>query len=760
MKHLYIILIALAALPVTAFSQQIPGAPPDAHLNPLPAPLSSGINSVNVEWTTDSNFIYRTTSYTFSDLVVFSYTDSTKVRILNSSGAVVDSVTLQQDNYHVFSPGAGLFIVEANHPFSLLIGDPISREVLGFFAVDQSGSPLSTRLNTYFPDSYYGGELFIVFAYEDETEFQIINLTTNTILASGVLNRGEHYAMGNHFGTFLGVTANKPVSALSYTDQGYYIPATNGTFAGKEFFGYSAKVGGWPNGVIVVAYHDSTEFIILNSTTGDTVAVDTLNTGEVFAQVVTNPLYWQVISTKPVTVCNSPYAYFNGAYYHLIRQIDETGRGIGTNFYAPVIAGDLNVFSYEDNNTILILDTSNGDTLANITLNQGENYSTYLYSKTVLHITGTKNLSVISSNGGGWGADFMPLNYTLQLPDLVVRTQNIKFVPDKTDWTPGESVTIYATVTNQGNVTAKSVQLQFFDGPPEAGNTISQQFSLDSLQAGDSARFATQWTIPEKPEYHKVYVKAYLQTGQESNTDNNVAARPLVPNNDLQPPLSTTIKAPATVKVSGDTTEFREFDLTVVLFNAGDTTAFNARAILHLPPEWSVVSSVSKVNTPLDSTVDDTIRYFGDILEKESDSYTWRIRINDLPSGKAYYYSVDVLADNAPQKNVKGMMQVEQPTAIEPVPALNAPTHFELLPAFPNPFNPSTIIPFRLAERSPVELSVYNLAGQKVAVLVQETLSAGDYRVTFNASGLSNGIYFVRLKAGPFTQTRKIVLMK
>jgi len=123
-------------------------------------------------------------------------------------------------------------------------------------------------------------------------------------------------------------------------------------------------------------------------------------------------------------------------------------------------------------------------------------------------------------------------------------------------------------------------------------------------------------------------------------------------------------------------------------------------------------------------------------------------------------FELDVLADNAELKNVKGIMQVEQPTAIEPLHSPVAPTAFRLLPAYPNPFNPSTVIPFHIARQVPVQLEVYNLTGQKVAVLVNEPLQPGEYRVTFNANRLSNGIYFVRLKAGQFVQTRKIVLMK
>ncbi len=762
MKFVKVFLVFLLSIAINTAMAQVPtGAPP--HANPVPFFAPSGTSTEMAESrVTTTDFIYQTTTYTFADLVVFSYHDSTKIYIIDNVGTAIDSVVINENEYHVFSPGAGIYRLEANNPFSLLVGDPITNLVLGYFAVDQSGRPMATRLNTYMPESYYGGEHFIVFAYEDNTEFQIEDLSTNTVIASGILHRGEHFELNSNYNSFLGVTANRPVSALSYTDQGYYIPATNGTFSGTEFFGFSGYVGNWPNGIIAVAYHDNTIITILNSDTGDTLAIDTLNTGEVYPHIVYGDTYWHLMSNNPVTVCNTPYAYYGGAYYYLVRQMDESGRGIGTNFYAPVIQGDLNVFSYEDSNQVVIVNQETGDTLANVTLQKGENYYMYTY-KTVLHITGTKNLSVISSYGGGYGADFMPLNYALELPDLVVTASDITFDPPQTNWQEGDAITIRATIRNAGNATAKSVRVQFFDGPPEGGHVISQRFYLDSLQVGDSARFETSWTVPANPEYHKIYVQTYVQSGQESSTSNNVAARPLIPNRDLEPPLSTSLKAPATVKVEGDTTEFREFDLTVSVFNSGDTTAFNAVAILHLPREWSVVdtdSTTQKAFTATDSTVDDTVRYFGNIEPGESDSYTWRIRINQLPSGNAYYYSVDVMADNAEIKNVKGLMQIEQPTAIEPITTVNTPTQFNLMPAFPNPFNPSTVIPFQIGQQTHVLLEIFDIAGQRVATLVNENLIPGTYRISFQAQGLSNGIYFVRLKAGTFVKTRKIVLMK
>lgn len=88
------------------------------------------------------------------------------------------------------------------------------------------------------------------------------------------------------------------------------------------------------------------------------------------------------------------------------------------------------------------------------------------------------------------------------------------------------------------------------------------------------------------------------------------------------------------------------------------------------------------------------------------------------------------------------------------------PSTFVLEQNFPNPFNPSTTLQFSVSKSSHVVLEVFNMLGQSVGRLVDESLSAGTYRTSFDASMLSSGVYLYRLKAGDFVQTRKMVLMK
>jgi len=90
----------------------------------------------------------------------------------------------------------------------------------------------------------------------------------------------------------------------------------------------------------------------------------------------------------------------------------------------------------------------------------------------------------------------------------------------------------------------------------------------------------------------------------------------------------------------------------------------------------------------------------------------------------------------------------------------NLPQNFYLSQNYPNPFNPSTSIEFSIPQESFVELKVFDVLGNEVVNLINEEKDQGVYTVTFNASGLSSGIYFYTLRADGFVQTKKMLLLK
>jgi hypothetical protein len=92
---------------------------------------------------------------------------------------------------------------------------------------------------------------------------------------------------------------------------------------------------------------------------------------------------------------------------------------------------------------------------------------------------------------------------------------------------------------------------------------------------------------------------------------------------------------------------------------------------------------------------------------------------------------------------------------------IGVPEKFVLEQNYPNPFNPTTKINFTLPKDAAVTLSVFDISGREVARLLNDEMKIADYySIDFNGVNLSSGVYYYRLQAGEFTQTKKMVLLK
>jgi len=132
------------------------------------------------------------------------------------------------------------------------------------------------------------------------------------------------------------------------------------------------------------------------------------------------------------------------------------------------------------------------------------------------------------------------------------------------------------------------------------------------------------------------------------------------------------------------------------------------------------------------------------IIEDES-AFNARIVLN---AGGA---SPDIYVDNVSMKEVV--------TDIDPL-IDRVPDVYRLDENFPNPFNPTTIISYQLPVISDVELSVYNLIGQKVITLISKKQNPGTHQIEWNATGFASGIYYYRIEAGEFQDVKKMILIR
>ena len=88
------------------------------------------------------------------------------------------------------------------------------------------------------------------------------------------------------------------------------------------------------------------------------------------------------------------------------------------------------------------------------------------------------------------------------------------------------------------------------------------------------------------------------------------------------------------------------------------------------------------------------------------------------------------------------------------------PLKFRLDQNYPNPFNPRTTIQFAIPTALEVRITVYDLVGRRIAVLTEDTFTAGTYKVIFDAGNLPSGVYLYQIKAGQFIQTKRLLLLK
>ena len=88
------------------------------------------------------------------------------------------------------------------------------------------------------------------------------------------------------------------------------------------------------------------------------------------------------------------------------------------------------------------------------------------------------------------------------------------------------------------------------------------------------------------------------------------------------------------------------------------------------------------------------------------------------------------------------------------------PEAYRLEQNYPNPFNPTTSISFAIVKSGLVKLRVYDILGRLVATIIDQNLTPGTYKIDFNASGLTSGIYVYRLETAGFTDSKKMIVVK
>lgn len=132
---------------------------------------------------------------------------------------------------------------------------------------------------------------------------------------------------------------------------------------------------------------------------------------------------------------------------------------------------------------------------------------------------------------------------------------------------------------------------------------------------------------------------------------------------------------------------------------------------------------------------------------------------DELELNTVYYWHVSAINENGEgDYSDRAAFVTIYETAIDK--DMETADQYTLAQNYPNPFNPTTTISFEVAKRSSVKLTVFDMLGNKVAILANDNYDIGTYSAKFDASDLTSGVYFYQLQAGDFISTKKMILMK
>jgi glycosidase len=204
----------------------------------------------------------------------------------------------------------------------------------------------------------------------------------------------------------------------------------------------------------------------------------------------------------------------------------------------------------------------------------------------------------------------------------------------------------------------------------------------------------------------------------------------------------------------------RSRTLNRIPYSDGEIYCFSRK---YLDQNFIVVSNLSSSNKNITLAIDeqrdlelsspltDNVTYYlNDFL---NDTY-YEVKKSDLTS-----FSISLPSHSA------GVMLLSEKiedlvVSVELPKGEDIPFEYSLSQNYPNPFNPTTVINYSISQPSEVKIVVYDILGREIKTLVNEFKQTGNYKVNFDASSISSGIYFYQLKADKFIETKKMVLVK
>jgi hypothetical protein len=371
------------------------------------------------------------------------------------------------------------------------------------------------------------------------------------------------------------------------------------------------------------------------------------------------------------------------------------------------------------------------------------------FIKYYIQVTDTaKNFTISASGaGGGLGSDTSRGFYFYKVTDGNLTIQDVQYTP----FTNGRSPYVGAVTTLKGIVTADINDLVLTARSGTGGTTVWYIQSGNGPTSGIWIN-GTLDTLKSLRDGDSVAVTGTIQENFDVTRLGNVSAvQWFTSNNSLPEPAKLTTNIFGASAGNGDLNA-EPWEGMLVQFDT--VTVTNVEPVYQNVWEYSVSDGSADMNVlkeglnTYSQIPNDTI-YPGTTIIKVGDKFS---KLTGIVFYSFNRYKI------VPRTNADFGSYV--PLSVSENLGGQIPQTYSLSNNYPNPFNPTTHIEYALPKEDKVTLKIYNVIGQEVATLKNEIQKAGFYRVAFDGSKLSSGVYFYRLQTSAFNQVKKMLLVK
>ena len=337
--------------------------------------------------------------------------------------------------------------------------------------------------------------------------------------------------------------------------------------------------------------------------------------------------------------------------------------------------------------------------------------------------------------------------------------------------TPQSADTLLLTINHIDEPNDVQAIIRGIDEP--AQNTFAYELPIDQLVKG-YITFGMNWNNNDKDVFKIVPDKngnmEITLTNSTSGTDSLIVYKGITL-------VDKTVLVNGTNKLTVNNVEQNETYYATVIGTAGGTTWQHPYSLMisyllsaPTPPIATEATSVTQTTFNANwGSVSGATGYYLDVandllftsivggFNNKDVSNVTTYSVAGLAANATFYYRVRAY-NTSGTSNSSNTITVNLLTDVENI--LGIPVEYKLYQNYPNPFNPATVISYQLPAACYVELKIYGLLGNEVALLINKQQEAGIYNTKFDASRLPSGIYFYRLTAGNFSSVKKLVLLK